>query len=80
MKASVIKMVQDNAQFEGLQDGDPITHIRLFLELYDTFKFNGVSEDTVQLRLFLFSLRGKARQWLGNLPSVSITTWDDLLM
>ena len=27
LKASVIKMVQDNAQFEGLQDEDPTTHI-----------------------------------------------------
>ena len=80
LKASVIKMVQDNAQFEGLQDEDPTTHIRLFLELCDTFKFNGVSKDAVRLRLFPFSLRGRAKQWLGNLPNESITTWDDLLM
>ena len=80
IKPSMIKMVQDNAQFEGLQDEDPTTHVRLFLELCDTFKFNGVREDAKRLRLFPFSLRGKARQWLGNLPNESITTWDDLLM
>ena len=79
LKPSVIRMVQQNAQFDGLEDQDPSTHIQLFLELCDTFKFNGVSEDAIRLRLFPFSLAGKARQWLITLPKECITTWDELV-
>ena len=79
LKPSVIQMVQQNTQFNGLQDEDLNTHIQLFLELCDTFKFNGVSEDAVRLKLFPFSLKGKARQWLTSLPRGSITTWEELL-
>ena len=41
-------------------------------------KLNGVSSDAIRLRLFLFSLRDKARTWLHYLPSGCITTWDEL--
>ena len=53
-------------------------HIRNFIEICDTFKFNGVSEDAVKLRLFPFSLRDKAKGWLHSLPAGSITTWEEL--
>ncbi|GKA76481.1 zinc finger, CCHC-type containing protein [Tanacetum coccineum] len=32
----------------------------------------------MRLRLFQFSLRGQARNWLKHLPAGSITTWEDL--
>ena len=53
-------------------------HIRDFIEICDTFKFNSVSEDAVKLRLFPFSLRDKAKSWLHSLLAGSITTWEDL--
>ncbi|XP_073307104.1 uncharacterized protein [Primulina huaijiensis] len=53
-------------------------HIVDFLEICDTLKFNGVSDDAVRLRLFPFSLRDKAKHWLNSLPVGSITTWEDL--
>ena len=49
-----------------------------FLEICDTFKHNGASDDAIRLRLFPFSLRDKAMGWLNALPTRSITTWDDL--
>ncbi|KAL8125254.1 hypothetical protein AgCh_012801 [Apium graveolens] len=44
----------------------------------DTFRFNGVSEDAVKLRLFPLSLRDKAKSWLHSLPAGSIATWEEL--
>ena len=47
----------------------------MFLEICDTVKMNGVTEDTIRLRLFPFSLRHKARGWLQSLQLGSITSW-----
>jgi hypothetical protein len=44
-----------------------------------TFKFQNFLEESVHLRLFPFSLHGKAKAWLhSNLPE-SITSWEILL-
>ena len=72
-------MVQQYAQFDGLQNEDPNSHIQSFLEICDTFKFNSMSDDAVRLRLFPFSIRGKAKQWLNSLLRNSITTWQELI-
>ncbi|KAG7951308.1 hypothetical protein I3843_12G001500 [Carya illinoinensis] len=58
LKPALISMVQQ-AQFSGSPLDDP--NIHLFLEICDTVKINGVTEDTIRLRLFPFSLRDKAR-------------------
>ncbi|XP_075479439.1 uncharacterized protein LOC142520322 [Primulina tabacum] len=71
-------MIQNTVQFGGNALDDPNTHIADFLEICDTFKFNGVSDDAVRLRLFPFSLRDKAKSWLNCLPVGSITTWEDM--
>ena len=44
-----------------------------FLDICDMFKVNGVPDDAIRLRLFLFSLKDKAREWLKSLPAGSIT-------
>ncbi|KAK5824743.1 hypothetical protein PVK06_019527 [Gossypium arboreum] len=78
LKPNTIQMIQQFVQFDGLQDEDPNAHLASFLELCDTFKINGVSDDAIRLRLFPFSLRDKAKQWLNSLPQGSITTWEQM--
>ncbi|KAF7808358.1 uncharacterized protein G2W53_035101 [Senna tora] len=76
IKPATIQLLQANGQFGGSPVEDPNNHILNFLEICDTFKHNGVSDDAIRLRLFPFSLRNKAKFWLQSLPEGSITTWE----
>ena len=78
LKASVIGLIKDNAQFSGLPSEDSNQHLSNFLELCDTVKISGVSGDEIKRRLFPFSLRDHARSWLQSQPKDSFATWDDL--
>ncbi|XP_071933622.1 uncharacterized protein [Coffea arabica] len=77
IKPSLIQMVQQS-QYGGNATEDPNSHLSTFLEICDTIKFNGVSEDAIKLRLFPFSLRDKAKVWLQSHPPNTFTTWDEL--
>ena len=48
------------------------------MEVSDSFKLPGVTEEALRLKLFPYSLRDKARAWLNTLPPDSVTTWNDL--
>ncbi|XP_057495663.1 uncharacterized protein LOC130780659 [Actinidia eriantha] len=61
LKPDLISMVQQ-AQFSGSPLGNPNIHLAMFLEICDTIKINGVTEDTIRLILFPFSLRDKTAE------------------
>ncbi|KAJ8633022.1 hypothetical protein MRB53_026358 [Persea americana] len=78
IKPGTIQMLHNSVQFGGLPNNDPNEHLISFLEICDTFKCHGISEEAIRLRLFPFILRDKAKSWPHSLPPGSITTWADL--
>ncbi|KAK9043215.1 hypothetical protein V6N11_071562 [Hibiscus sabdariffa] len=53
-------------------------HLKSFLEICNSFKIHGVSNDVLKLKLFPYSLRDKAKAWLNNLLSGSLQSWTEL--
>ena len=60
LKSIILQLLQ-GIQFHKLVHEDPNAHILNFLEVCDTVKYNGVRDDAIRLRLFLFSLKDKAK-------------------
>ncbi|XP_062089610.1 uncharacterized protein LOC133796144 [Humulus lupulus] len=78
LKPVMFQMLQTVGLFSGMPTEDPHLHLRSFLEVSDSFKHQGVSEEALRLKLFPFSLRDRARSWLNTLPPDSVTNWNDL--
>ncbi|XP_013628317.1 PREDICTED: uncharacterized protein LOC106334565 [Brassica oleracea var. oleracea] len=76
IKSSLLNMIENN-KYHGFALEDPLDHLDQFEKYCGLSKTNGVSEDAFKLRLFPFSLGDKAHTWEKNLPSDSITTWNE---
>ena len=59
----VITFVEQE-QFGGHPFENPNMHLHKFFAKCDTIKLNGVSTDAIRLRLFPFSLKDMASDWL----------------
>ena len=68
----------EREQFSGHPSENPNAHLRKFLAKCDTIKINGASTDAIRLRLFPFSLRDRASDWLQNGEPNSFNTWEML--
>ena len=66
-------------QFHGLPRENPNAHLTSFIEVCDTVKYNGVTEEALRLRLFPLSLSDRTKHWLTSQPPDSITSWNDLV-
>ena len=74
IKSALLQMIQSSVQFYGLANKDLNAHIANFLKICDTFKYNGVLDDAIRLRLFPFTLNDRVKAWLNSQPPASITT------
>nr|GEV20896.1 reverse transcriptase domain-containing protein [Tanacetum cinerariifolium] len=74
----LLTLVQ-NKQFFGHDKEDPHAHVRYFNKITSTLKFPNVSNTSIKLMLFPFSIEGAAEIWLEKEPPRSIFTWDDLV-
>nr|GEU52741.1 reverse transcriptase domain-containing protein [Tanacetum cinerariifolium] len=78
LKHSLLTLVQ-NKKFVGHDKEDPHAYIRYFNKITSTLKFLNVSNTSIKLMLFPFSLEGAAQIWLKKEPPQSIFNWDDLV-
>jgi hypothetical protein len=76
IKVSTIRMVQ-HSPFTGKED--PNLHLQAFVQLYQIFDEDGVTQDQMRARLFPFSLHGKALRWFHTLPVESKQDWEALM-
>nr|GEW40908.1 reverse transcriptase domain-containing protein [Tanacetum cinerariifolium] len=79
LKHGPLTLVQNN-QFFGHDKEDPHAHIRYFNKITSTLKLPNVSNTSIKLMLFPFSLEGAAWIWLEKEPPRSIFTLDDLVL
>ncbi|KAK0573794.1 hypothetical protein LWI29_013618 [Acer saccharum] len=78
IRPSIIQMIGTTCIFNGLANDDPNLHLQKFNEICETFKYNGIPDDFIKLKLFPFSLGNDARIWLNSQSPNSITTYDQL--
>src|SRR3954454_22381746 len=62
-------------QFSGTSTEDAASHLNNFVELCEMQKYRDIYGDIVKLKLFPFSLGGRAKDWLLSLPRNSIDSW-----
>ncbi|GKD74919.1 hypothetical protein Tco_1333201 [Tanacetum coccineum] len=77
-RSDTIRLVQNGCSFHRLRSEDPNQHLKDFLKLVDPLDLDVANRERTRLRLFQFSLRDQASNWLECLPAGSISTWEDL--
>ena len=78
LKGVTLQMLH-NIQFHMLPSEILNAHLTSFIEVCNTVKYNGVTEEALKFRLFPLSLSDRAKHWLTSLPPDSIASWNDLV-
>ena len=74
LRSDTIRLVQSGCAFHGLRSEDPNQHLKDFLKIVDSINLDATTRETTRLRLFQFSLRDQASNWLELLPAGSISS------
>ncbi|KAK2410681.1 hypothetical protein QL285_046032 [Trifolium repens] len=77
IKNTVLSGLREN-QFDGSAIRDPWAHLENFYETCNMCRPDGFTDSQIKLRLFGFTLIGRAKDWLQCIPSGTITTWKEL--
>jgi hypothetical protein len=74
IKPALLNLVMKE-QFSGVSTDDATAHLKNFVELCEMQTYKDVDRDIIKLKLFHFSLRERAKDWLLSLPRNSIDFW-----
>jgi hypothetical protein len=74
IKPALLNLVMKE-QFSSASSDDAAAHLNNFVELCEMQKYKVVDSNIIKLKLFPFSLRGRAEDWLLSLPRNSIDSW-----
>ena len=74
IKPALLNLVMKE-QFSGVSTDDAAAHLNNFVELCDLQKYKEVEGYIINIKLFPFSLRERAKDWLLSLPRNSIYFW-----
>jgi hypothetical protein len=66
IKPALLNLVMKE-QFSGASSDDDAAHLNNFVELCEMQKYKDVDGNIIKLKLFPFSLRGRAKDWLLSL-------------
>ncbi|GJU09099.1 hypothetical protein Tco_1125529 [Tanacetum coccineum] len=78
LRSNTFRLVQNGCSFHRLRSEDPNHHLKDFLKLMDSLDLDDANRERTRLRLFQFSLRDQAINWLERLPVGSISKWGDI--
>nr|GEW03685.1 MAK10-like protein [Tanacetum cinerariifolium] len=78
LRSDTIRLVHNGCSFHRLRSGNPNQHLKDFLKLIDSLDLDVANKERTRLRLFQFSYRDQASNWLKRLPAGSISIWEDL--
>jgi hypothetical protein len=74
IKPALLNLVMKK-QFSGVSTNDAAAHLNNFVKLCEMQKYKDVDGDIIKLKLFPFSLRRRAKDWLLSLPRNCIDSW-----
>jgi hypothetical protein len=70
--------IQSLPTFLRLNHENPYEFLSEFQTIYSTIQLTRFIEDALKMRLFIFTLKDRAKHWFQSLEPNSITTWDQL--
>ncbi|GJX33137.1 reverse transcriptase domain-containing protein [Tanacetum coccineum] len=79
LKNHMVQLLRQNCQFHGFKDEDANEHLDKYLSITQFIKQNEISQDIINLNLFLFSLTHEAESWFYTLKTHSIHTWEEMV-
>ncbi|XP_021755467.1 uncharacterized protein LOC110720696 [Chenopodium quinoa] len=78
IKPAMITLIE-RKQYGGTKSENPLNHLKDFEKYCNTIMVAGVAQEYIRLKLFPFSLIGRALEWLDKeVKPRSLRTWDEV--
>ncbi|XP_071709304.1 uncharacterized protein [Rutidosis leptorrhynchoides] len=75
VKGQILNMITHQCQFRGTPKEDAFEHLRNIKSICNLFKIAQVEDVVIYLRVFPWSLKDDAKDWLESFPEGDIDSW-----